>query len=36
MPSGDTKIFKFNQYQKCDKAPFTFHADLECMIECNV
>ena len=23
MPSGDTEILEFNQYQKSDKAPFT-------------
>ena len=33
MPSGDTKIFEFNQYQKSDKAPFIIYADLECIIE---
>ena len=29
----DTKILGFNQYQKSDKAPFVFYADLECLIE---
>ena len=33
MPSEDTKILEFNQYQKSDKAPFLIHADLECLIE---
>ena len=33
MPSEDTKILEFNQYQKCNKAPFIFFADLECLIE---
>ena len=33
MPSEDTKILEFNQYQKFDKAPFTIYADLECIIE---
>ena len=32
-PSEDTKILKFNHYQKSDKAPFIIYADLECMIE---
>ena len=32
MPSKDTKIWEFNQYQKFDKAPFIY-ADLECLIE---
>ena len=26
-------ILEFNQYQKSDKAPFVFYADLECLIE---
>ena len=29
MPSEDTKILKFNQYQNSDKAPFIIYADLE-------
>ena len=29
MPSEDTKILEFNQYQKSDKAPVIIHADLE-------
>ena len=33
MPSEDTKILEFNQYQKPDKAPFTIYVDLECIIE---
>ena len=33
MPSEDTKILKFNQYKKSDKAPFIVFADLECIIE---
>ena len=33
MPSEDTKILEFNQYQKSDKAQFSIYADLECLIE---
>ena len=33
MPSEDTKILEFNQYQKSDKAPFIIYADLEHIIE---
>ena len=33
MPSEDTEILKFNQYQKCDKASFIIYVDLECLIE---
>ena len=33
MPSEDTKILEFNQYQKSDKAPFTMYADLQCIKE---
>ena len=33
MPSEDTKIFEFNQYQKCDQAPFIIYADFECLTE---
>ena len=33
VPSEDTKILEFNQYQKSDKAPFIIYADLECIIE---
>ena len=32
MPFEDTKILEFNQYQKSDKASFTIHTDLECII----
>ena len=33
LPSEDTKILEFNQYEKSDKAPFINFADLECIIE---
>ena len=33
MPSQDTKIFKFNQYQKTDKLSFIIYADLGFTIE---
>ena len=33
MPSEDTKILEFNQYQKSDKAAFIIYGDLECLIE---
>ena len=33
MPSEDTKIVAFNQYQNSDKSPFIIYADLECIIE---
>ena len=33
MPSDNTNILEFNQYQKSDKAPFITSADLECIIE---
>ena len=33
MPSEDTKISEFNQYQKSDKAPFIMYADLACIVE---
>ena len=33
MPSEETKILEFNQYQKSDKAPFIICADLECLKE---
>ena len=33
MPSEDTKILEFNQYQRSDKAPFVIYLDLECIIE---
>ena len=32
MPSEDTKILKFNQYQKLDKAPFIIYVDFECIL----
>ena len=28
MPSEDTKISEFNQYQKCDKATFIIYVDM--------
>ena len=33
MPSEDTKILEFNQYQKSDKARLIIYADLEFIIE---
>ena len=33
MPSKDTEILEFNQYQKSAKAPLIINADLECIIE---
>ena len=33
MPSENTKMLEFNQYQKSDKAPFIIYAGLECIIE---
>ena len=33
MPSEDTKILEFNQYQKSDTAAFIIYADLEYLIE---
>ena len=33
MPSEDTKILEFDQYQKPDKSPFITYADLECITE---
>ena len=33
MPSEDTRILEFNQYQESDKALFAIYADLECIIE---
>ena len=33
MPSEDTKILEFNQYQKSDKVIFIIYADLECLME---
>ena len=32
MPSEDTKILEFNQYQKSDKAWFIIYADFECLL----
>ena len=33
MPSENTKILEFNQYQKSDKMQFIIYADLEYIIE---
>ena len=33
MPSADTKMLEFNQYQKSDKAQFIIYADFEYLIE---
>ena len=33
MPSKISKILKFSQYQKFDKASFIIYADFECIIE---
>ena len=33
MPSKDTRILEFNQYQKSDKATFITYADLKWIIE---
>ena len=33
MPSEDTKVLKFIQYQKSNKVPSIIYADLECVIE---
>ena len=33
MPSEDTKLLEFNQYQKYDKAPCIIYANLECILE---
>ena len=33
IPSEDTKILEFNQYQISNKAPFIIYADLECIIQ---
>ena len=32
MPSEETKILEFNQYQKTNKAPFIIYADLESLM----
>ena len=33
MPSEDTEILEFDQYQKSNKALFIIYADIECLIE---
>ena len=33
MPSKDTKILEFNQYQKCDKIPSIIYADIKSLIK---
>ena len=33
MPSEDTEIVEFNQYQKSDKAPFMIYTGLEVSVE---
>ena len=33
MPSENTKIFEFNQYQISDKGPFIIYTDLESLIK---
>ena len=33
VPSEETKILEFNQYQKSDKVPFILYANLEYIIE---
>ena len=33
MPSEETKILEFNQYQKSNKAPFIIYGDVESLIE---
>ena len=33
MPSEDTKVLEFNQYQKSDQVPLIIYADLEGLIE---
>ena len=33
LPSEDTKILEFNQYQISDKTPFIIYADCECLID---
>ena len=33
IPSDDTKIIKFSQYQKSNKAPLIIYTDLVCLIE---
>ena len=33
MPSEDTKVLEFNQYQKSNRAPFINYANLQCSVE---
>ena len=33
IPSEETKILDFNQYQKFDKAPFVIYEDAKCLTE---
>ena len=33
LPSEDTKILEFNQYQIPDKTRFIIYADFECLID---
>ena len=33
LPSEDTKIFEFNQYEISEKPPFLTYADFESLIE---
>ena len=33
IPSEDTKILEFDEYQKSDKAQLIIYADLQCIIE---
>ena len=33
IPSEDTQILEFNQYQKSDKAQFIIYANIECITE---
>ena len=33
VPSEETNMLEFNQYQKSNKAPFIIYADLEYLIE---
>ena len=33
MPSADTNILEFTQYQESEKTPFTIYTDLESLIE---
>ena len=33
MPSENTKMLEFNQYQKSDKAPFIIYADLKYILK---